>query len=147
MRYKDKLTLRELGDRFGTSNQMIYYQMNKVLIQMRRHRPYSCYIRYGIEGFIKHQIEMSTKAAYEQGYIATIGDLENNAAALSQDIINLDLSVRAFNCLKRRGVCTVQDILKFDKDDLLRTRNMGIKSYNEIISKMEEIGVNCDHLK
>lgn len=153
LRYKDKLSYNEIGMCVNLTTETIRKHMLKAIRYFRSPK-ISGYIKYGIEGFIKHQIKETIRFSYQQGYHNGVNDCKDNNSdpdfikvLLSQDILHLDLSVRAYHCLKRRGVCTVQDILKFDKDDLLRTRNMGIKTYNEIISKLEEIGVNCDHLK
>ena len=59
---------------------------------------------------------------------------------LEQPIQNLDLSVRSYNCLTRAGIYTIRDII--EKIDILpKIRNMGVKSVNEIHSKLEQMGV------
>jgi DNA-directed RNA polymerase subunit alpha len=65
--------------------------------------------------------------------------------ALSDDKYNtpiedLDLSVRAYNCLKRSGLMTVRDILMKSEDELLALRNFGRKSYDELKAKLVERG-------
>ncbi len=54
-------------------------------------------------------------------------------------IENLDLSVRAFNCLHRAGIETVGDLLKLDDEALLRIRNLGRKSAEEVKQRIEEL--------
>jgi hypothetical protein len=56
-------------------------------------------------------------------------------------IEDLNLSVRAYNCLKRNGLMTVGQILAKSEDELLALRNFGRKSYDELIDKLIEIGV------
>ncbi|MGB2695084.1 MAG: DNA-directed RNA polymerase subunit alpha [Dehalococcoidia bacterium] len=63
--------------------------------------------------------------------------------ALSEDRYNtpiedLDLSVRAYNCLKRTGLMTVRDVLMKNEDELLGLRNFGRKSYDELKAKLIE---------
>lgn len=53
----------------------------------------------------------------------------------------LDISVRAYNCLKRHGVSTVGDLSKMTKEDLLKVRNLGQRNYDEIIQKLNNIGI------
>ncbi|MGD0115047.1 MAG: DNA-directed RNA polymerase subunit alpha [Dehalococcoidia bacterium] len=66
-------------------------------------------------------------------------------AALSPDRYNtpieqLNLSVRAYNCLKRSGLMTVGQVLEKSEDDLLALRNFGRKSYDELRAKLIELG-------
>jgi DNA-directed RNA polymerase alpha subunit len=66
-------------------------------------------------------------------------------AALSADRYNtpieqLNLSVRAYNCLKRSGLMTVGQVLEKSEDDLLALRNFGRKSYDELRAKLVQMG-------
>ncbi|WRS27500.1 DNA-directed RNA polymerase subunit alpha [Oscillospiraceae bacterium MB08-C2-2] len=60
--------------------------------------------------------------------------------ALEMTIEELDLSVRAFNCLKRAGVNTVNDLINKSPDEMMKVRNLGKKSLEEVISKLESLG-------
>jgi len=53
----------------------------------------------------------------------------------------LDLSVRSYNCLKRAGINTVQELTTKSEEDMMKVRNLGRKSLDEIKSKMEELGL------
>ena len=55
-------------------------------------------------------------------------------------IEDMDLSVRSFNCLKRAGINTVEDLTRRSKDDMLKVRNLGLKSLEEVIQKLESFG-------
>ena len=57
-------------------------------------------------------------------------------------IEELDLSVRTFNCLCRAGIHTISDVFKRSKTDIARIRNLGRRSYDELIDKLEEFGFN-----
>ena len=59
---------------------------------------------------------------------------------LEMTIEDMDLSVRSFNCLKRAGINTIQDLTKRSKDDMLKVRNLGLKSLEEVIKKLEDLG-------
>ncbi len=58
-------------------------------------------------------------------------------------IEELDLSVRSFNCLKRAGINTVQDLINKTEDDMMKVRNLGRKSLEEVIYKMASLGSTC----
>lgn len=62
--------------------------------------------------------------------------------ALEMTIEELDLSVRAFNCLKRAGVNTVQDLVNKSPEEMMKIRNLGKKSLEEVISKLCSLGFN-----
>jgi DNA-directed RNA polymerase subunit alpha len=55
-------------------------------------------------------------------------------------IEELDLSVRSYNCLKRAGINTVEELTEKTEDDMMKVRNLGKKSLEEVIQKLEELG-------
>ena len=59
---------------------------------------------------------------------------------LEMTIEELDLSVRAFNCLKRAGVDTVADLIGKSQEDMMKVRNLGKKSLEEVLNKLESLG-------
>ena len=63
-----------------------------------------------------------------------------SAKALEMTIEELDLSVRAFNCLKRAGVNTVGDLVNKSPEEMMKVRNLGKKSLEEVIAKLQSLG-------
>lgn len=61
---------------------------------------------------------------------------------LELTIEELDLSVRSFNCLKRAGINTVADLLNKSEEDMMKVRNLGRKSLEEVVWKMASLGFN-----
>lgn len=61
---------------------------------------------------------------------------------LEMTIEELDLSVRSFNCLKRAGINTIEDLINKSEDDMMKVRNLGRKSLEEVIWKMASLGFN-----
>ena len=61
---------------------------------------------------------------------------------LNKTIEELDFSVRSFNCLKRAGINTVGDLINKSPDEMMRVRNLGKKSLEEVIAKLEEYGLS-----
>ena len=61
---------------------------------------------------------------------------------LEMTIEELDLSVRSFNCLKRAGIDTVEDLVNKTTDDMIKVRNLGKKSLEEVIQKLESLGLS-----
>lgn len=69
-------------------------------------------------------------------------DDKNQSKILEMTIEELDLSVRSFNCLKRAGINTVEDLLSKSEEDMMKVRNLGRKSLEEVIWKMASLGFN-----
>lgn len=63
---------------------------------------------------------------------------------LERTIEELDLSVRSFNCLKRAGINTVEDLTNKTEEDMMKVRNLGKKSLEEVIAKLESLGFNLN---
>lgn len=61
---------------------------------------------------------------------------------LNMSVEDLDLSVRSYNCLKRANIHTVEDLTKRTEDDMLKVRNLGRKSLEEVVKKLEELGLS-----
>ncbi len=59
---------------------------------------------------------------------------------LEMTIEELDLSVRAFNCLKRAGVNSVSDLINKSPEEMMKVRNLGKKSLEEVVSKLQSLG-------
>ncbi|MCI5924037.1 MAG: DNA-directed RNA polymerase subunit alpha [Oscillospiraceae bacterium] len=59
---------------------------------------------------------------------------------LEMTIEELDLSVRSFNCLKRAGINTVQDLISKSEEEMMKVRNLGKKSLEEVIAKLRSLG-------
>jgi DNA-directed RNA polymerase subunit alpha len=60
---------------------------------------------------------------------------------LEMTIEELDISVRSYNCLKRAGINTVEELANKSEDDMMKVRNLGKKSLEEVIQKLEELGL------
>ena len=65
-----------------------------------------------------------------------------SATYLETPIEQLDFSVRSYNCLKRAGIHTIEDLIKKSGDDMLKVRNLGKKSLDELEKKLEDLGLS-----
>ncbi len=63
---------------------------------------------------------------------------------LAMAIEDMDLSVRSYNCLKRANIHTVEDLTKKTEDEMLKVRNLGRKSLDEVIQKLESYGLSLE---
>jgi DNA-directed RNA polymerase subunit alpha len=61
--------------------------------------------------------------------------------ALEMSIDELELSVRSYNCLKRAGINTVQELTNKSPEDMMKVRNLGRKSLEEVLAKLKELGL------
>jgi len=62
--------------------------------------------------------------------------------ALETTIEEMDLSVRSYNCLKRANINTVQDLINKTEDEMMKVRNLGRKSLDEVLAKLHEMGLS-----
>ena len=68
-------------------------------------------------------------------------EVDTKQRILEMTIEEMDLSVRSYNCLKRANIHTVEDLTKKTEDDMLKVRNLGKKSLDEVIYKLESYGL------
>ncbi|MBR6252929.1 MAG: hypothetical protein IKR04_03725 [Clostridia bacterium] len=61
---------------------------------------------------------------------------------LEMTIEELDLSVRAYNCLRRAGIFTVQDLIDMTEDDMMKVRNLRRESFEEVKEKLFSLGLD-----
>lgn len=67
---------------------------------------------------------------------------DEQVKVLEMPIEELDLSVRSHNCLKRANINTVEDLVKKSRNDMLKVRNLGLKSIDEVVAKLESLGLS-----
>lgn len=87
---------------------------------------------------LNHFVELSDDVAATE--ILEHNEDDGKEKALEMTIEELDLSVRAFNCLKRAGVNTVSDLINKSPDEMMKVRNLGKKSLEEVIAKLNSLG-------
>ena len=107
-------------------------------------------------GTISATEAVSLGAKFLNEHLALFGDLSGEAydteimvdkgedakeKVLEMTIEELDLSVRSFNCLKRAGINTVEDLTNRTEDDMMKVRNLGKKSLDEVINKLHSFGL------
>ena len=156
-RFKDGLTLVEVGDKFGVKQERIR-QIESRALRRLRHPKQVQYLKYGEEAIAEFNAyqEETRKLVHEKRF-ALMKQLQQQReeALLDAERANIEnpfgltigelgLSVRAFNCLARAGFKTLSCISAKTKADLLRVRNMGAKSLNEIVEKLLDYGVELD---
>ena len=93
-----------------------------------------------ITGHLELFIDLSETARNTQVMV----EKEESKAAkvLEMSIEDLELSVRSFNCLKRAGISTVQDLANKTESDMMKVRNLGKKSLDEVTHKLRSLGLD-----
>lgn len=84
-------------------------------------------------------VDLSSEA-YAGDSIMVVKDDNGKEKVLETTIEELELSVRSFNCLKRAGISTVEDLISKSEEDMMRVRNLGRKSLDEVINKLASLG-------
>ena len=85
-------------------------------------------------------VDLSDKG--KETEIMVVKEKGSESKVLEMTIEELDLSVRSFNCLKRAGINTVADLLNKSEEDMMKVRNLGRKSLEEVVWKMASLGFN-----
>ena len=67
---------------------------------------------------------------------------KKDTQSTDMSIDELELSVRSYNCLKRAGINTVQELCNKTPDDMMKVRNLGRKSLEEVLAKLKELGLS-----
>ncbi len=70
---------------------------------------------------------------------------EKKNKLLEMPIEELDLSVRSYNCLKRAGINTVEELIQRNEEEMMKVRNLGKKSLEEVVRKLGELGLDLRH--
>ena len=81
-----------------------------------------------------------TEGVSDQASIMSEKEDKAKEKVLDLTIDELDLSVRSFNCLKRAGINTVEDLINKSEEEMMKVRNLGRKSLEEVIAKLDSFG-------
>ena len=84
-------------------------------------------------------VDLSDEAKDAQIMVESVATVKEKV--LEMTIEELDMSVRSFNCLKRAGIDTVEDLISRTEDEMIRVRNLGKKSLEEVIAKLHSLGL------
>lgn len=132
MRYKDLMTYNEISKKYNLTANRIVQIIAKVQRKLR-HPKNSKYLTLGVAGIManeKEKLLMKLQENKKQG----------KKLAEHYTIDALDLSIRSTNCLLRAGLKTAGDILNLERDELMKVRNIGKRSYDEIVDRLEALG-------
>lgn len=85
-------------------------------------------------------IDLSENA--KQAEVMVVKKDDEKEKVLEMSIDELELSVRSYNCLKRAGINTVEELCSKTSDDMMKVRNLGKKSLEEVLAKLKELGLS-----
>ena len=145
--YKEQLTLEQIGKEFNITRERVRQILTKAL---RRIKFRSKYLELGDLAYPETKVKEDYKLYIAQmqnqwTYDSAVQYINNNTPEqptplYPEDIIDLEFSVRTYNCLRRSRVFTVEELLSKSEEDLMKIRNLGRKSLKEIKNKLEELG-------
>ena len=85
-------------------------------------------------------VDLSEEASNVE--VMVVKDNDSNKQTLEMTVEELDLSVRSFNCLKRANIHKVGDLIEKSEDEMMKVRNLGKKSLDEVIAKLSQFGLS-----
>ena len=152
LRYKHYLTLEQCGYHFNVTRERIRQVEAKALRKLRSPYRSKHWIldtmgkaREAQEKLSQLELENIRLKNYIESHLTNSKipwDNERKEDSVSDiSIDNLELSVRSFNCLKRAGIDTLGDLSEYTLEKLLKVRNLGRKSMEEVITKAKEYGI------
>ena len=85
-------------------------------------------------------VDLSEEVGDEE--ILVVKDNDGSKQTLEMTVEELDLSVRSFNCLKRANIHKVGDLIQRSEDEMMKVRNLGRKSLDEVVQKLGQYGLH-----
>ena len=157
--FRDGKTFEEIGNIYGITRERIRQIQAKAIRKLRQPSRRK-YIELGVNGIIENVKEKYAEKVAELTekmlYLTNITDANMNKVIekceiakkhQSERIENFDLSVRTYHCLARAGLRTLGDVASLSYNQLLRLRNLGRKSFDEIVDVLENNGYDVDHFR
>ena len=89
-------------------------------------------------------VNLSETAKPAEGTPANVEEAGEKEKVLEMNIDELELSVRSYNCLKRAGINTVEELINRTPEDMMKVRNLGRKSLEEVLAKLKELGLELN---
>lgn len=121
--FRDRMKLREIGERYGIKADRCA-QIKEMAIRKIKHPSRRRCLKYGLAEIARREKEPPKEIPVEK-----------------KSIIELDLSVKAFNCLRRGNITTIEQLTGYTKSQLRQLRNMGIGTLSEVERKLADKGL------
>lgn len=159
LRYIDNKTLQEVAKEIGVTQERVRQIIAKAVRRISRYQYYFTYGYFKHDDLIKVERkkyidankdkwdEESAMAFLQEKGRVFLPPKENKEYYTVEDIVSftttleeLDLSARTYNCLKRAGLNKIGDVIRYTYEDVLKIRNLGRQSANEIVQKLADYG-------
>ena len=143
LRYRSHMTLEDIAKELHVTRERVRQIEARAIRILRRRESLNHWLLVPMERLLEAQRERDELKLK----LITLGrteDLEPEPKLKSVGIDEMDLSVRAYNCLRRAGIDTLADLQKMTQEDLMKVRNLGRKGLEEIIAKAKEYGITIE---
>ena len=141
-RFGDKMTLKSIGEMHGVGAERIRQIAFKAMRKMRHPSRTNMFKAVSATELQEQNIKFQ-KLSQEYEILSRALELctAKKATTVQSSISELDLSTRSYNCLRGAGKDTLRDITEMTRDELAKIRNMGRKSVEEVVRKIEICGL------
>ena len=147
MAYQDQLTFEQIAKEFNITRARVQQIVSKGIHRLKSRSKYLelgdlAYPETKVKKDYKEYIaQMQNNWTYESA-IKYINEHkpEEYTPSYPEEIIDLEFSVRTYNCLRKKYITTVKELLQKSEEDLMKVRNLGRKSLKEIKNKIEGLG-------
>lgn len=144
--FRDNLTLEQIGKELGVTRERVRQIISRTLRRLKfrhRHFIYGEYANLQLKAkqeYEEYKKTLIDKWTYESA-LEFIENYKNTNQHTETTIDELDFSIRTYNCLKRGGINTIMELTSQSEEDLMKLRNLGRKSFKEIIRVLGEKGL------
>lgn len=154
-RYRDRLTMDAISQRHGITRERVR-QIIACCLHMMRRPTVRRFLQYGVSGVLAREAQAAAKTARERAQAslekhltAQYGKTQaesivRHSDAMLTPVSGMNLSNRSRHCLYQCGCETAGDIVRMTPQELMAVRNLGQKSYREIVNRLEALGINAD---
>ena len=143
LRYRSHMTLEDIAKELHVTRERVRQIEARAIRILRRRESLNHWLLVPMERLLEAQKERDELKLK----LITSGrteELKPESNLKSVGIDEMDLSVRAYNCLRRAGIDTLADLQKMTREDLMKVRNMGRKSLEEIVMKAKDFGITIE---
>lgn len=143
-RFIDGLTLRKTGEQFGITQERICQIEAKALRKLRHPSRSRAFLLENTIDKVRELEETCSRLAQENAKLRKRLHVPEEKPITVTPIEDLELSVRSYNCLARQGIRYVEDLDGWTVDRLMKVRNLGKRSLEEVVAKARDWGIEID---
>jgi hypothetical protein len=139
--FKYHMPITKIAEREGVTSSLVSSYIHTAIKNLGLCEKFRKIFAYGLDEYYKTyakgMADRAMRLGYESGYLARSREKLSRDSYIEDIMENQNISIRAFNVMKRNGISTIGDLLDTENDALKKLRNCGEKVYNELLELKE----------